>query len=449
MGQPAEDDALDAAIGREVEALAAAFDLPGGAVALVRGDSTVLRAFGQACLPFAVPATPDTLFHTASVGKHATAIALLRLLARQGLTPAEPVGRFLDDIPNGWRDRSVASLLRHTSGIPDYGHPPFDLTRPHSRAEILAAAAERPPLFPEGEGWAYSNTNYMLAGYVIEALSGTDFATALRAEALEPAGLPTARTDDAGSPIPGRAEPYVRRDGALRHAPRMDGAYSGYADGPLLMSARDAALWLRALLDGRLLGADAAGWFTAPAPLAGGLAAPYGCGVFLDTLRGRALLSHTGGLPGFTAFFAWLPEIGVGVAVLTNISLSDSRTQRFIGHRCLEVAVPGVTALSLPDAADDRPDWTAEMARLVLRGAEPVPPDRLAPNLRRVMAAGAGDKLFTNRAQCPPLRSVTLVESRDHPGGTMRRYRLRHDDLTEHLSVGYDGEGRIFWVFPD
>jgi D-alanyl-D-alanine carboxypeptidase len=443
-----EDDSIVSAIVDEVESQAARLNLPGGALALVRGTESILHAFGQASLSYGVAATPDTLFHTASVGKHLTAVTLLRLLYRRGLSVDEPIGRFLSDIPETWHDRSIGSILRHTSGIPDYGQGDFDLTEPHSRAEILAAA-NRPLLFDSARAWAYSNTNYMLAGYLVEALSGQDFGGALQTEVLQTAGLEATRLDNAEAVIPGRAEPYIFRNASFVHAPRMDGAYSGYPDGPLLTSARDAAAWLRAMMGRRLLPPPVDLVFGEPADIGDGLVAPYGCGVFLDSLRGNRLLSHTGGLPGFTAFFAWLPDLELGIALLTNVSLMDSRVQRYIGHRCLEIAVPGTTALSLPPAMDDHPDWTAEMAAIFVRGENSLPRERLSPGLRRVMDAGAGEQLFANRAHCPPLLECSLVESRPLGAAQMRRYRLRHEDLVEHVSVGYAPDGRIFWVFPD
>ena len=173
------------------------FGVPGLGLGIVHRGGSVACGFGHASLPFEVPVDERTLFHVGSVGKHLTAIALLQQVDRGKVALADPLGKFVPDIPDEWARRSVGSCLHHTSGLPEYETDAFDSTQPHTRAEVIAAAAAGSPAFAEGEAWSYTNMNYILAGYVIEAASGEAFADYLVRHVLAPAGLQDARLDAA------------------------------------------------------------------------------------------------------------------------------------------------------------------------------------------------------------------------------------------------------------
>ena len=144
-------------------------------------------------------------------------------------------------------------LLTHTSGLPDYGRVIRDWDRPQSRELIINAIGTAPLLFAPGTAWAYSNTNYVVLGWLIEALSGQSYADYLRHRVLGPAALPSARVDSAGDVIPDRAEPYDHINNRFVHAVQLERSVSAAADGGVLFSARDIAPWSGALASDRLV----------------------------------------------------------------------------------------------------------------------------------------------------------------------------------------------------
>jgi CubicO group peptidase (beta-lactamase class C family) len=444
---------LAASLRERIAPLAERHRLVGLGLAVARGAEGEALGFGLASVPFDVPVTPDTLFHVASVGKHFTAAAVLQLAGHGRLRLADPIGRHLKDVPDAWAARSIASLLHHTSGIPDYEGDDFDDTKPHTRAEVIAAAAAKPMLFDEGRTWSYSNMNYMLLGWLVEATSGLTFTEYLTNNVLRRGGLVDSRVDAAEELVRGRAEPYTwhASSGTFRHASRMDNAYSGYPDGPVLLTAADSLRWERALASHTVLDADQWRTMLEPARLSSGLSAPYACAWFVESVRGRAIHSHTGGLPGFTAFYLRMPESGVAVMVLTNVRIFGSRVQRYLGWVAAEAAAPGSTMLSLPPGRDDRPDLTLAAREMLLRGDRPANRDALAPELLTIVEGPLGDRGLTNRpiALAGEPTRFEFVEQRRFGPATLRRYRLIYPDLVEHVVFGYTPAGKIYWIFPD
>lgn len=441
---------LEALIRTRLQPLLDRLQVPGLAVSIMHGDREAAFGMGHASLPFQVAATPRTLFHVGSVGKHATALAVAALEIEGRLKPDDPIGRHLDDLPPAWQTRTVDSLLHHRSGLPDYISESFDETKPHTRAEIVASAAATPVLFDADTAWSYSNTNYMLLGWLVEHASGAPFAQYLTERVLRRAGLVDARVDAAEEIVPQRAEPYVwdRRGKSWRHAPRMQNEFSGYPDGPVLMSAADGVQWQRALTENRVVAATARSRMLAPGRFTTGRVAPYGCGMFVGETRGRPIEWHTGSVPGYSAYLFRAPTLGLGVLVASNADFGSSRVQRHVGKLVAETALPGSTVLSLEAASDDRPDLTAAARKLLLRGDAPVDRSLLAPELRVLVEGPLGDA-GVQRLGKGDADGFVFLEQRRVGDALLRRYRTSHPDVVEHVTVGFTPEGRIYWAIPE
>ena len=97
-----------------------AFGIPGVAVVLVSPERKAIWVHGEDEPGSGRTVTAQTWFSVASVGKHVTAVAVLDLARRGLLELADPIGRYLTDVPLAWSDRSILSLLQHTSGLPEY-----------------------------------------------------------------------------------------------------------------------------------------------------------------------------------------------------------------------------------------------------------------------------------------------------------------------------------------
>lgn len=294
--------------------------IPGMSVAVLRGDSVLLaRGYGFANLEHRVPATPATLYQSASVGKQFTA-ALLVILARDGrLDLDDPIRRWLPEAPAAWQPITVRHLLTHTSGIPDYTESAVDYRRDYTEDELLAAAMRLPLQFAPGETWRYSNTGYALLGFLVRRVTGRFYGDLLRERVFEIAGMRTARIISESEVIPARAAGYELEQGEIRNQEWVAPTLNTTADGSLYLSVHDLVSWTRALNQRRVLDSAelAATW--APARLAGGGTYPYGLGWGLDQQRGRPRIGHTGSWQGFKTSIQRYPESDLTVIALANL----------------------------------------------------------------------------------------------------------------------------------
>ena len=422
--------------------------IPGAGIAVVHnGVPMMATGLGMASLPFKVPADEKTLFHLGSVGKHLTA-ALVFELAEAGTIDIDgPVGRYARGLPDAFATIPVSALLSHTGGVPDYeGLPGFEADRPIAREAFLAGVSALPVDFHPGQAWAYSNTGYVLLGYLLADVTGKTYRALVTERLLRRAGLPDARVDDASAVIAGRAEPYVLEDKITMHAVGMSSDYSGSADGGVLMSARDAVQWEQALQAGPVPAPATVARLTRPALMSSGRSAAYGGGWFTDEVNGRAVQYHSGSVPGFLAFAWRAPSTQTAVTVMVNIE--SGLAGRFIEEACLmlaEVVAPGSTPLSLVPILDDAPEVTAQALALLARGDRALDPGLFTPEISALMnGKAAGTVLPFNLGADTNGIEWRLVGRHDEPGGQVRRYRLSRNGRARHVSFAYAPDGRIY-----
>ncbi len=446
--QVAAPATLEVAFERVLQMMAAA-NIPGAGISVVHeGEILDARGLGFASLPFQVPAGATTLFHLGSVSKQLTAALVLELVEAGAISLDDPVGRHARNLPESFARVPIRALLSHTSGVPDYeGLPGFETDRHMGREAFLSAAAALPMDFAPGEAWAYSNTGYLLLGYLLADVTGRSYKALTTERLFQPAGLPTARVDDASAIIAGRAEPYVADEGSVRHAVRMDADYSGWPDGGILMSAQDAARWELALQSGRKPGRFTVDALTSPAIIGTGRSVAYGAGWFTDVVAGQAVQYHSGSVPGFLTFAWRAPATRTAITVMVN--LESGPAGRFMREACLtlaEAVAPGSTPLTLPLISDDAPDLTARTFALFGRGEAPMSADDFAPEISRLSGGRATSAMPPNFGADLAGLSWALVERHDEPNGQVRRYRLSRNDVSRHYSVAYAQDGRIYRV---
>lgn len=255
-----------------------------------------------------------------SVTKTFLAVLCLRL----ELDLDAPVRTWIDDerLPAA----SLRQLLNHTSGVPDYGPsrlPAYGLAvrdapgDPWDDEELLARALAQGPDFEPGEGWAYSNTGYLLVRRIVDATAQGGFAGALERELLAPLGLLDTslalELDDLADLVPGYDE---RGDVRGRYHPRWVG-HRTLASTPADQRRFWLALARGELCDLGVLTESVEIGFAAP-----GFSRPsYGLGVMTDPGRPDGLLiGHGGGGPGYAAAAFALLRDGDGPLVAVELS---------------------------------------------------------------------------------------------------------------------------------
>lgn len=412
---------------------------PGGFVAVTRGDQ--LEAFmpwGDASKSFGQPVTDSTLFHLGSVSKHVTALAVLRLQLAGKIDVDRPVATYLRNAPRSWDGVFVRHLLSHTSGLPDYLNVLKDWDRPQPRAAVMDAIRDLPLNFSPASAWDYSNSNYLLLGWIISDVTGRGYQDNV-AELFRDAGTPSARLDAAGDIIFGRAEPYTWEEGKLIHATRMETGVSSAADGGILMSARDAAPWRGAIERGRLVPYGAFRKALTPAKLTTGRQAPYNYGFRLERTRGQAWHNHDGAGLGFLAYWASLPDRSLSVLAMTNYDGPNAPYLGDLAHTALETVAPGSTYHSLPgQKADSR---ARALQALLERGDRDPDAGILAPELAVLGKGTRGVPRLRKR-----ITSVEPIEEYEGNGGEMVRYRIIHDGRAIHALAGWTKQEKLFWL---
>lgn len=295
------------------------------------GELVVARGWGEA-RP-GVKADKDTLYQIGSLTKQFTAAGVLTLIEREAGQPASlSLDRPLRDLFDGasaWElpgapPLTVRSLLTMTSNLPNFTRHPPPETDPWGAIPAARLLTEIKKLSPTAwpNSFSYSNTSYFLLSEIIEmraaersaATPGGGYRGFLRSELFAPAGM--ARTGFAGDlPEADVATPHRRR-------------YVGYdkpdwfkGSGDIVSSVADIFAWDKALMQGKVVSEEARElMFSRQAPITPLLA--YGMGFYVERVPGLRIFSHTGTVPGYTAFNAILLEHGkpgwISITILTN-----------------------------------------------------------------------------------------------------------------------------------
>jgi D-alanyl-D-alanine carboxypeptidase len=295
--------------------------VPSASVAVVKdGQITYLKAYGDARLEPRVPATPEMRYSIGSISKQFTAAAILMLQEQGKLSLDDKVSKFLPNLTRAG-EITIRQLLSHTSGYQDYW--PQDYVMPMmlqsvTAQKILDTWARKPLDFDPGTKWQYSNTNYVIAGVIIEKASGMPLLQFLREKVFTPLGMKSVyNTDEARL---GETDPagYLRYAlGPPRPAPK-EGKGWMFAAGELAMTAQDLARWDISIMDRKLMKPASYRELETEVLLNNGIGTHYGLGVDVDMEAGHRAISHGGEVSGFTAENIVFPDDRVAVVVLTN-----------------------------------------------------------------------------------------------------------------------------------
>src|SRR5438309_1337325 len=171
--------------------------LPSASVAVVKdGQIAYLHAYGNARLDTATPAKPEMRFSIGSISKQFTAAGILLLQEQGKLSLDDKVGKFLPGLTRA-NEVTIRQLLSHTSGYQDFWPQDYvmpNMLQPVTAQSILDTWARKPLDFEPGTKWQYSNTNYVIAGLIIEKAARMPLLQFLRERVFTPLGM-TSVTD--------------------------------------------------------------------------------------------------------------------------------------------------------------------------------------------------------------------------------------------------------------
>jgi CubicO group peptidase (beta-lactamase class C family) len=299
-----------------------------GTVLISKSDSILLaKGYGWADYDQHILNSPQTRFRIASVSKQFTAMAILLLEEQGKLHVQDHICRYIESCPPAWQPITIHQLLTHSSGIPDY-YDAFDNGHPFTRDQIIAWFKAKALDFAPGTQFRYSNSGYILLGYIIEKVSGQPYATFLQQNIFDPLQLRnTGYSTNQQSP-PVYATGYQQLP--VKVAPNY--MAPGLADGELYSTIGDLSRWDEALFNHTFASPGALhAMFTQQVSWGCGGASttqlchggPYGYGYgwfifFNDNGIQRQLIDHTGEMNGFVTDNLYYPEQKLTIIILSN-----------------------------------------------------------------------------------------------------------------------------------
>ena len=312
--------------------------IPGLSIAVVKnGEVIKAQGYGLANIELNVPATAETIYQSGSVGKQFTSAAVMLLVEEGKVNLDDPVSKYLDSAPELWKEITVRHLLTHTSGIKNYGEKDINYRLDYTDEDLIKVVASFPLDFQPGEKWSYSNTGYVLLGFVIKKAAGKFYGDYLKERVFTPLAMTTARVINEEDIIPNRAAGYRMPKGQLKNQRYVSPSLNTTADGSLYLTVLDMAKWDAALYSEKLLKRSSIDQMWTPVKLNSGKTHPYGFAWGIGEANKHKLIEHGGAWQGFTTHISRYVDDKLTVIVLTNLAGANPG---LIAHRVAGFYVP-------------------------------------------------------------------------------------------------------------
>jgi CubicO group peptidase (beta-lactamase class C family) len=286
-----------------------------GSVLVARNDTVLVsRGYGMADRELEIRNTASTKFRLGSVTKQFTSLAFMQLQERGELHVTDPLIKYIPDYPNGDKI-TIHHLLSHTAGVPNFtGFPDYleTMMNPSDPEETIGRFKDNPLDFEPGEKFQYTNSGYVLLGYILEMVSGMSYEDYLREHIFEPLGMHNSGYDRKGEQPANHAEGYTMQDGTKIRAPYVHMSIP-HAAGGLYSTVEDLYKWDRALYTNKLVSYESIETMFSP------VLNNYGYGWSISRLHEKKNITHGGGINGFVANIARIVDEDVCIIVLSNL----------------------------------------------------------------------------------------------------------------------------------
>lgn len=288
-----------------------------GSVLVAQNGQVLLdKGYGEANLEWQIPDAPEAKFRLGSITKQFTAASILLLEERGKLKTDDVVKKYMPDAPAAWDKITIYNLLTHTSGIPNFtSFPDYRSTEatPTTPEKLVARFRDKPLDFQPGEKWSYSNSGYVLLGYLIEKISGKSYQDFVEENLFKPLGMNDSGYDSNSAIILHRAYGYSRGPNGPVNAGYIDMTIP-FSAGGLYSTTHDLLKWEQGLFGGKVLSAASLKKMTTP------YKENYACGLVVQTVNGHPEIEHGGGIEGFNTDLAYYPDDKLTVVVLANLN---------------------------------------------------------------------------------------------------------------------------------
>lgn len=297
-------------------------DGPGGVLLVAKdGEPIYRKGFGYASLELGVKNDPSMSYRIGSISKQFTAVAVLQLAQKDSISLDDPIAEYLPEYNTYGETITISHILSHTSGIPsytenkDFSEIMFD---DQTKDEIVSYFEKDSLLFKPGTDWSYSNSGYVLAGLIVEKVSGMDLNEYYQTYIFDPLEMGSTYTGTYDKVLPNTAYGYASAgDGNYRPARYLSWTWP-YAAGSIISSVDDMLKWDNALYTEKLLDRDYKALAWKPYVLNDGRLANYGYGWGVSRYLDTRIIAHGGGINGFVCMGVRIPQERIYVILLTN-----------------------------------------------------------------------------------------------------------------------------------
>ncbi len=454
---PATEQAIDALVAQQL----AASGEPSVSIAVaVDGKLAYAKAFGHATLSPKLAATPAMRYKIGSVSKQFVAAAVLLLVEDGKLKLDDKVATFFPQLTRA-REITVQQLLAHTAGYPDYyalDYATTEMRKPISADALMNKYGKKALGFAPGSRWDYSNTDYVIAGRIVEKISGQPLDQFIARRIFAKAGMASAIDTNRVAWDSADALGYTRvATGPLRVA-IPEGPGWTYAAGQLAMTASDLVRWDIALMHNTVLSAASRDVLTKETVVPGAPATHYALGIGVDLADdGGARWSHMGGVSGFIANNVVYPKQGLAIAVLTNTL--DFRLGSGLQGALEQMLLPPAPAAAEEPAAADAPaaappappvlskeaQRDRALAKALFTQLQAGKPDRkhMTADLAAYVSGQVLADLQASLASKGELNSIDQLQEEAKAGMVMRMYRVQASGGVVNLITMFTKDGKL------
>lgn len=296
-----------------------------GTVAIIdKGVITYSRSAGFADVETGTKANTSTKYRIGSITKMFTSVMVYQLFEEKKLTSETKLSVYFPELPNA-ENISIEDMLLHRSGLWSVTDDSLYLewcVNQTSREDLLGMIKTHESLFQPGEKSEYSNSNYILLAFIIEDITGKDFAANLEERISHKIGLKSTSSVGKINVSKNEAESYMRQIDSWEKENETDLSVPGGA-GAIVSTAEDLVHFANALFKDKLI---------SEASLQDMIKAEgtYGKGIFSTPFYELQGYGHTGGIDGYRSVLAYFPEKELGIALLSN-GLSYGQNDILIG----------------------------------------------------------------------------------------------------------------------
>ena len=311
---------------------------PGIALLVARDGKVIFnKGYGFSDIGGGIKINPETKFRIGSITKQFIAAAILLLQEQGKLKVSDTLTKYFPDLPRA-NELTIHHLLTHTSGLHSFTNTDSFLRKVVNKIsdkDLYAYIKSLPYDFNPGEKYEYNNSGYVLAGFLVQKVSGQSLNDFLKHHFFDPIGMLNTGMHTSDLKLTNEAKGYNKSD---KYEPALDWdmSWAGGA-GALYSTVGDLYKWNEAIFNGKVLNRQSLDAAFTPVVLKSGQKPPgtdYGYGWGMNKHRGANMIGHSGGLHGFVSQLVRFPEHNLTVVMLTNqtpveVELNPARIAEF------------------------------------------------------------------------------------------------------------------------